>query len=323
MANKIAVVIPYYQERSGILYKAVTSALAQDVSAKMEIIVVDDSSPVPAHGEIGILAAQHPGQIKIIVQKNGGPAAARNMGLANVAPDTTYVAFLDSDDTWIDSHLSNALTALDAGFDFYFTDHFQLHQSVSAFNRAKRIQVSEHREIDAHAHLREFSGNMFDQILIGNIIGTSTVVYRYSKFPGLRFREEFICAGEDYLFWLDLVTKTEKIAFSSLCECTYGEGVNIFAGSGWGSERSLHRIHHELKFKKALGKNYSLNSTQKKVTSSAITHLRASFVAEILHRIARRRKLERSLLQQHFLIDPQSFIYFIPLAISNVVKRMI
>jgi succinoglycan biosynthesis protein ExoW len=272
MREKIAVVIPFYEKEAGILTKAVLSALRQTGIGELDIIVVDDSSPASARDELGRLMKEHPGKITLVSQPNAGPAAARNLGLNSVSADTEYVAFLDSDDEWIECHLSNALSALERGYDFYFSDHFQLNQTVSAFNRAKRIQVGSHPEIDRRENLRAYSGNMFDQILHGNIIGTSTVVYRYRRFPALRFREEFVYAGEDYLFWLELSRLTQRIAFSSLCECTYGEGVNVFAGSGWGTEKSLIRLHYEIKYKKALKTLFPLRTCSVSLNQTLLMH---------------------------------------------------
>lgn len=321
MTDRIAVIIPYFQRKPGILRKAVESAMTQDVQADVQVIVIDDASPVPAASELAELIAQYPGHINIIVQANAGPAAARNKGLDNVPDGAEYVAFLDSDDEWISSHLSNALTSLNAGYDFYFADHYQLHQTVSAFNRAKRINVADHPRLANTEHLHAYDGDMFDQILRGNIIGTSTVAYRYAKFPKQRFHEDFVYAGEDYLFWLELALQTKKIAFSALCECEYGEGVNIFSGSGWGTENSLICIHYEMKFKKALTQFFSLNQAQLAANAIAVRTLRSSFVADVLHRISHRRKLDGGLLRRHFKIDPQSFIYFVPLAVSLKLKR--
>jgi succinoglycan biosynthesis protein ExoW len=321
MSRKIAVVIPFYQRQAGILKKAVESALHQIGCAETEIIVVDDESPVPARSELAALVAQHPNQIMIIEQKNGGPAAARNKGLDHVARDTEYVAFLDSDDEWTDAHLSNALTALEAGYDFYFSDHYQLDQTVGAFNRAKRIEPMAHKTIAGVEHLHEYTGNMVDQILMGNVIGTPTVVYRYKLFADLRFREEFVYAGEDYLFWLDLATRTSKIAFSSVCECKCGYGVNVFAGSGWGTEKSLIRIHCEIKYKKAIGRIFALTSDQRKATVDAISKLRRSFVADVLHRLAHRKSMDLPTMAKHLVVDPQTFLYFAPLALSLIVRR--
>ncbi|HEV2608904.1 MAG TPA: glycosyltransferase family 2 protein [Noviherbaspirillum sp.] len=321
MANKIAVVIQFYQKSEGILLKAVRSALGQTGVGEVKIYVVDDASPVPARRELQALIDAYPSAIDIIEQPNAGPAAARNRGLDSIGTEVEYVAFLDSDDEWVDNHLSNAMRALDAGFDFYFSDHFQLNQTVSAFNRAGRIDVARHPRIGDADMLHAYSGDMFDQILMGNIIGTSTVVYRYRKFSDLRFREEFVYAGEDYLFWLELARLTERIAFSSACECKYGPGVNIFSGSGWGTEKSLIRLHHEMKFKKALNKLFRLSDEQARSTEQAVQALRKSFVADVLHRVAHRKPLDIDVLRKQLQVDLQTFAYFPFIAISTVLRR--
>jgi len=316
MYSLISIVIPFYQKEKGVLIKAVDSALRQSDVSNVEILVVDDASPISAKSELAHLPPKLLAKIKILEQSNAGPAAARNKALDNVSPESEYVAFLDSDDEWVEEHLSNALAALNQGYDFYFADHYQLDQTVSAFKRAKRISLDEHRLMAGTRNLFEYSGDMFDQILRGNIIGTSTVVYRYRKFPTLRFREEFVYAGEDYLFWLELSLLTKRIAFSSLCECTYGKGVNIFAGSGWGTEKSLIRTHHEMKFQKALGKLFHLNAAQLANNRNTISSLRRSFVADLFHRLVHRKPIDSTTLIEQFKVDPQSFIYFLPIAIS-------
>ncbi|CAN7660703.1 glycosyltransferase family 2 protein [Pseudoduganella sp. LjRoot289] len=316
----IAVVIPYFQRQAGILAKAVRSALAQHGGATLDIIVVDDASPVPARAELAELMASHAGVIRIIEQANAGPAAARNKALDNVVPGTDYVAFLDSDDEWIPAHLANAVAALDAGHDFYFADHYQLNQTVTAFNRAGRIQPERHPAIGGSEHLRTYRGDMFDQILSGNVIGTSTVAYRWSLCPGLRFREQFVYAGEDYLFWLELSRLPTRIAFSTVCECRYGEGVNIFAGSGWGTEKSLIRLHYEMKYKKALGRLFELSPEQRRANLESVRGLRQSFVADVLHRLLHRKPFREVLFKQA-AIDAPSVLYFVPLALRVLLRR--
>jgi len=318
--RKISVVVPYFQRERGILARALRSALSQQDIGEMDIVVVDDASPVSARSEVAGLPVDQRARIRIVEQINAGPAAARNAGLAQVTADTEYVAFLDSDDEWTPQHLANGLHALEQGFDFYFTDHFQLNQTVSAFNRAKRIQVEQHPRIGDSGHLHAYQGDMFDQILRGNIIGTSTVMYRFAKFRDLRFREEFVYAGEDYLFWLELSKLTSRIAFSSLCECRYGPGVNVFAGSGWGTEKSLRRTHYELKYKKAVARLFSLNDIQLKENRQAVSNLRKHFVADVLHRVMHRKGTDRVLLK-HFQVDPKSFVYFVPLSIGLLAGR--
>lgn len=321
MSPKLAIVVPYYQKESGILSKAVRSVLAQEGDIDWLLIITDDASPVPARSELAELLPGNEARIRIIEQPNGGPAAARNKGLDNVPPGTQYVAFLDSDDEWIPTHLMRAVAALEEGFDFYFADLYQLGQTVSGFRRAGRITPDQHRSLQAGAGLHAYEGDMFDQILSGNIIGTSTVVYRFERFAELRFRPEFVYAGEDYLFWLELARRTPRFAFSELVEATYGKGVNVFAGSGWGTENSLIRLHYEMKYKKTLPRLFPLNATQLEANRAAVRTLRRSFIADLLHRAAHRRSLKWQVLKQQLRTDPQTFMYAMPLAMMIVLKR--
>lgn len=321
MSAKVAIVIPYFQRKPGILSKAVRSVLAQEGGVDWQLIIVDDASPVPARTELEQLLPGNEARIRIVEQPNGGPAAARNKGLDNVPPGTEYVAFIDSDDEWIPQHLMRAVAALDEGYDFYFADLYQLDQTVSGFRRAGRITPEEHRSLQAGEGLHAYEGDMFDQILSGNIIGTSTVAYRFAKFPEQRFRQEFVYAGEDYLFWLELSRRTQRFAFSEWVECTYGPGVNVFAGSGWGTENALIRAHYEIKYKKTLPRLFELNATQMEANRASVWTLRRSFIAELLHRAAHRRSLKWNVLKKQLRTDPQTFMYAMPLALMIVLKR--
>jgi hypothetical protein len=51
MRNRIAVVIPFYQTRSGLLKKAVGSALRQTEINDLEILIGGDASPILARAE--------------------------------------------------------------------------------------------------------------------------------------------------------------------------------------------------------------------------------------------------------------------------------
>ncbi len=321
MQPRITIVTPYYQKSEGILRTAAMSILAQVGAPAWHWVIVDDSSPVPARRELADILTAHPDRITIVEQPNGGPAAARNRGLDHVPAGTEFVAFLDSDDTWTEDHLANAATALDAGYDFYFSDHFQLHQTtVSAFNRAGRIQPDQHPPLAANQDLRAYSGDMFDQVLRCNVISTSTAVYRYAKFPDKRFREEFVYAGEDYLFWMGLARTTNRIAFSRRVESSCGEGINVFAGSDWGTERSLIRLHHEMRYRKAVPQLFTLTPDQAAHNEQVVRRLRRSFVADVIHRITHHKPLN-GLLAKQFKIDAPSLFYFLPLAISVAMHR--
>jgi len=172
--KKVSVITPFYQRTRGLLDKAVRSVLRQKGEFDVRIVIVDDGSPISAREELQELLPQYSQFLDIREQKNAGCYPASNTALDGVSEDTDFVAFLDSDDEWTESHLGHAVGALEKGYDFYFSDFYQLNQQVSAFERGKRIKVGDHKKIHATEPIHEFGGNMFDQIIKGNILGTST-----------------------------------------------------------------------------------------------------------------------------------------------------
>ena len=317
----ITVIIPYYQNKPGILAKALKSIAAQkSVPMPVHVLVIDDASPVSAEPELKSIGPIDC-HVQIVLQPNGGPGAARNAGLDRALAATRYIAFLDSDDEWSDDHLSRAVEALGAGYEFYFTDHYQLNSTVGAFARAGRIQPSAHPQLPGTIPgLHAYQGDLLDQIIRGNVIGTSTVVYDFLRFSKNRFKVEFTNAGEDYLFWMDIAHSGAKVAFSSQCEAHYGSGVNVYAGTGWGSEKHLLRIHNEIKYKKLTCKLFPVTEPQRAHIKNNLDTLRTSFAQDLLHRIMHRKKLPLGLLKEHFQLDPLSFSH-LPKALGNAIFK--
>jgi glycosyltransferase involved in cell wall biosynthesis len=98
---EFSVIIPTFG-RPAFLSEAVDSVLKQTLG-DFECLVVDDSSPqaprIPDDPRIRLLRRP----------KNGGPAAARNTGIAEATG--RYIAFLDDDDVWLPTRLTNAFAA--------------------------------------------------------------------------------------------------------------------------------------------------------------------------------------------------------------------
>jgi glycosyltransferase involved in cell wall biosynthesis len=107
----ISVVLATYDRRHS-LPRAIASVLAQD-GVRFELIVVDDAS---RDGTVDYLATLCDPRIRTITaERNGGPSAARNLGLK--AARAGIVAFLDSDDAYLPRRLATPLAAFaaDAG----------------------------------------------------------------------------------------------------------------------------------------------------------------------------------------------------------------
>lgn len=102
----ISVIIPAYN-REAYLAEAIESVLAQTLPPD-EVIVVDDGS-TDSTAEI---ARSYGRQVRCISQENQGCGAARSAGLKEA--HGTLIAFLDSDDVWLERKLEIQLAYLQA-----------------------------------------------------------------------------------------------------------------------------------------------------------------------------------------------------------------
>lgn len=90
----ISIIIPVYNVEKW-LPRSVEAILAND-TAGSELILVDDGSGDGSPALCDRYAAEHPELIRVIHQKNAGPGAARNAGIA--AARGSWFLFVDSDD---------------------------------------------------------------------------------------------------------------------------------------------------------------------------------------------------------------------------------
>lgn len=94
----ISVIIPTYNRENHIC-DAINSVLAQSYT-NIEIIIVDDGSTDNTQQ----ILQQYANRISYLYKENGGVSSARNLGLKQANGE--LIAFLDSDDIWINNKLS-------------------------------------------------------------------------------------------------------------------------------------------------------------------------------------------------------------------------
>lgn len=193
MSSSVTVIIPAYNCATYVA-EAIDSVLAQDYETR-ELIVVNDGS---TDDTLEVLRS-YGNQIRVLDQKNGGPAAARNAGLSAARGD--YIAFLDGDDVWIQGKLAAQVRHLDANPDVgtVFTNWHIWHRDADgSFRRPAEIesqQVSD--EIDA-----DNSGWLYNRLLFDCWLLTSTVMMRRSMVTSIGDFDLSLWNGEDYDYWI-------------------------------------------------------------------------------------------------------------------------
>jgi succinoglycan biosynthesis protein ExoO len=91
-----SVLMPAYNV-SGVIERAIRSAAAQTLPP-LEILVIDDCSTDNTVEVVKALARDIPSVRLLSTPANGGPSAARNVGLREAKAD--WIALLDADDAW-------------------------------------------------------------------------------------------------------------------------------------------------------------------------------------------------------------------------------
>ena len=182
----ISVIIPTYNRRR-TLSRSIESVLNQTIKAA-EIFVIDDGS---TDGTGDWVKSRYP-QIKYIYQSNNGVSNARNTGIRLAKSD--WIAFLDSDDEWINNKLEEQVKALNKVKELKFC-------------HTDEIWIRNGKELNQKKDHQKFGGNIFNQCLDKCRISPSTVLCQKSLIIEMNGFDEMLSVCEDYDLWLRITSK--------------------------------------------------------------------------------------------------------------------
>jgi glycosyltransferase involved in cell wall biosynthesis len=182
---KVSVIIPFYNRILSV-QEAIESVLKQ-THQNIEIILIDDGSTE----DMGQYKKkwEQISNVRYCKQENKGPAAARNLGVLKASGD--YIAFLDSDDTFLPDKIEIQLHEMCINGDLF---------SHTSYNRIDNTTKS-------IIHSGLFDGYVFPAIILGCPIATPTVMMSSSIVKeGLMFPNN-INSGEDICFWISVAAR--------------------------------------------------------------------------------------------------------------------
>ena len=311
-AWEFSVVIPFFQRKRGILRRAVESALGQQGISMPRVIVVDDGSPVGARDELQDLLARYPRHLVVLRQENGGAGAARNAGMVQARADSEFIAFLDSDDSWLPLHLKTAKRALDLGSDFYFCD--ALHRDGRrTVLQTRPIPSEECRPLGGDDSLFEFTGDLLGRVLQGRPMQIPAFVYRSRCCP-LMFRTDLRMAQDHFLF-MQMATLGRPTAFSTAVNVRLGEGVNNYNAAGWGTPHVLQRIFYDQLCIKDAAREFAGARRYRPLVRRSIRRHRRDFVNNAIAVCNTPRRAEAAPIALKYLaLDPLA-IAWVPVAV--------
>lgn len=181
--TKVSVVMPAYNAAQ-TLQASMASVLGQSYAA-LELLVVDDGSRDAGPALAEAAAERDPRVVPIRQLRNGGVAAARNLGIE--AATGGIVAFLDSDDTWHPAKLERQVAHMHA--------------------TGAQVSYGAYRRVDSQgrvlSQVRPPPSVRHADMLKSNRIGNLTGAYD-RRLGDMRFQR---VGHEDYVFWLELVRR--------------------------------------------------------------------------------------------------------------------
>lgn len=189
----------------------------------MEHIVVDDGSDDRTVEILSELAREIP-HLTVIRQPNRGAGPARNAGVE--AARGRYVAFLDSDDAWLERKLEKQVAFME--------------QEHAAFTYGDYAIVDGKNGAAIGRHVTP-SSLRYDQLLTRCPIGCSTVAYDQDAI-GKRFMPP-IRRGQDWALWLALLRDGIEARKYPGCDVVYYRRKGSLSGSKLAKAIDMYRIY--------------------------------------------------------------------------------
>tara|TARA_B110000438_G_scaffold270954_1_gene288469 strand:- start:3227 stop:4015 length:789 start_codon:yes stop_codon:yes gene_type:complete len=183
----VDIILPNYNKEK-YLEEAINSVINQTYK-NWQLYIIDDNSKDKS---IQILEKfSHLEKIKIIkLNKNKGPSFCRNYGMR--ISDGKYISFIDSDDIWFNSKLTNQISFMkNNNLNFTYTDY------VPFFETNYKKKIKRRTFIKDSFNYKMFTRN--------SSINTTTMIISRSILSYHRFRKIKLC--EDYLFKCELLKK--------------------------------------------------------------------------------------------------------------------
>lgn len=216
MKPRVSVVIPAFN-RWRLLAEAIDSVLAQSYR-DFELIVVDDGSTDATASELAKLASR----LQFFVTERRGVSAARNLGVSQSRGH--YIAFLDSDDLWLNSKLERQTRFMDEHPEFHIcqTDEIWIRNGV---------------RVNPSAVHQKPSGDIFSRSLKLCLVSPSAVMMTKALFERTGGFDEAFPVCEDYDLWLRISAQHQVPLIPDRLTIKRGGHADQLSRSIWGMDR--------------------------------------------------------------------------------------
>jgi teichuronic acid biosynthesis glycosyltransferase TuaG len=198
-------------------------SVAKQTCTPLEHIVVDDGS---SDGTVNLLRklAERVPRLKVISRPNQGAGPARNAAIEEA--QGRYIAFLDSDDVWLENKLERQVAFMEeTGIPFTYGDYMVADgatgETLGRYNTPHRLN--------------------YEQLLTRCPIACSTAAYNQQAL-GKRFMPA-IRRGQDWALWLALTRSACDAAKYPGCEVIYYKMRGSLSTKKLGKAIDMYRIY--------------------------------------------------------------------------------
>ena len=223
--NKVSIIMPSYNAAKFIA-AAIQSVIEQTYS-NWELLITDDCSK---DDTINIIKKfqEIDNRIQLFsTGKNSGAAVARNISLQNATGK--YIAFLDSDDTWISNKLETQIKFMEKkNIDFSFSNYSVMKEDGTLTGNI----IHAPKVIGYHGYLRN------------TIIGCLTVIIDREKTGN--FLMPNIKTSEDMALWLDIMKRGYKAWGLQVPLAQYRVVSNSLTSKKWIEAKYVWKVYREI-----------------------------------------------------------------------------
>lgn len=212
----ISVIVPTFN-RWPVLRRAIESVLTQRF-LDFELIVVDDGSTDGTSEEL----EKSDLPLRLFVTQRKGVAAARNFGVSRSCGH--YIAFLDSDDTWLPRKLEMQAA-------------FMIRHPDVKICQTDEIWIRNGVRVNAKAVHRKPSGDIYPRCLELCLVSPSAVMMTRELFESFGGFDESFPVCEDYELWLRIGAKFPVPLIPDPMVMKYGGHADQLSRSTWGMDR--------------------------------------------------------------------------------------
>jgi glycosyltransferase involved in cell wall biosynthesis len=242
---KITALIPAYNVEK-FIERSINSALRQTYKP-MEILIVDDGST----DRTAEIAKSYGEKVTYLYKENGGSSSAKNFGIRNAKYD--WIAFLDSDDEWMDTHLENFVNVISQKPDLMWYGAPIKHIDEANDKVLFSYKMKWDKNLINNLYFRDY----LSALPPVGFFSSPTMIIHKKVFDKTGLFDTNKKTGEDINMWFRIGLYYPEIGYcGKISVNVYKRNGSLSQTKKWNPEQSLNRFRDCEELAKKMGEEY-------------------------------------------------------------------